>query len=177
MKMNMLSAGAICAAVLLTASSAFCAGQSPDSQSPALEVNNAWHVFETKNIKSPLFVTLKHMDAHWEIAGIYEAPPQIARDDSRELFIASRDLQQWGAYGPQGMTGCDSFEAREYPYKTVCSSVFAERKAGRAALGILLYKLSTNGVPVGYDVDKVTTAIHSIRPEQAQAILTAVERQ
>lgn len=173
----MLSAAVMSAAVLFANFPAFCAEPSPESLSPILEVNNAWHVFETRNIDSPLFVTIKQVDAHWEITGIHESPPQIPRNDSTELFTASRDLQQWGAYGPQSMTACDSFEAREYPYKTVCSSVFSERKTGRAALGILLYKLGTNGVPVGYDSDKVTAAIRSIRPAQAEAILTAFEKQ
>lgn len=171
----MLRAGAMSVVTMLSASMAFSAEQS-QSQSPALEANNKWHVFEAKKIPSPLFVILEQLNTHWEIKRIYESPPAIPRDDSAELFVASRDLQYWEAYGPQLMTGCDSFEAQEYPYKNVCTSVFAEQKTGRAALGALFYKLSTNGVPTGYNAEKVTAAIRSIRPEQAQAILTAFEK-
>jgi len=43
-------------------------------------------------------------------------------------------------------------------------------------LGILFLNLDTQGeIPIGYSSEKVTAAIRSIRPEQAQAALDALD--
>jgi len=151
---------------------------SEDKPLPVLEVNNAWKVFEGKTIRAPLFVKIEPRDSYWEITEIQEQPIKIPREDAGEMFVVSRDFQYWEAHGPKSAVQCNTFEAREYRYKTPCTSALTEKKVRRAILGVLFANLDTGGeVPIGYDEDKVTAAVRSIRPEQAQAMLDAFDAQ
>jgi len=151
---------------------------SEDKSLRPLEVNNAWQVFEGQNIRAPLFVKIEPRDLYWEVTDIQERPFKALRDEAGEVFVASRDLQYWEAYGPKSAIQCNTFEAREYRYKSPCTSALTEKKMTRAILGMLFGKFDTNGeVPIGYSSEKVTAAIRSIRPEQAQAMLDAFDAQ
>jgi hypothetical protein len=139
-----------------------------------LEANNAWHVFEVRDIENPVYVTIKQSGNHWEIEGLYDYPPKLSRSQNEELFMATRDFQQWKNAYVDMIIDCDTFEVRESDYQSVCSSRFGEKKAGRAILGTFCG--GSGKIAVGYNTGKVAAAIHSIRPEQAQEKLTAFEQ-
>jgi len=143
-----------------------------------LERNNNWTVEITNKptIQSPLYVTLRQAGQHWEIDGMYDAAPTLARSQKLELLIASRDLQQWSNAYTDRVVNCDSFEAREADFHSVCTSTLAEQQsAGSAVAGILLFGGNAKR-PVMYNRDKVTAVIRSIRVGQASAKLDAFEQ-
>lgn len=140
------------------------------------EKNNNWTVefSNTLRIASPLFATLKLVDHRWEIIGLYNTPPEIPRTEKIELFITTRDLQRWSNFYINTVANCDSFEAKQADFHTVCTSALSEKQSARsAALGILFGGDSTR--PVSYNKRKVTAAIQSIRIEQASEALSAFE--
>ncbi len=140
----------------------------------ALEANNAWHVFDTSRIENPVFITIRQTGNHWVIDGMYNGAPRLMRTQDVELFMASRDLQQWKNAYTDMIVNCDDFEVRESDDQSVCTSRFGEKKVGRAVLGVFFG--GTGKVAYGYNTDKVAAAIHSIRPDEALQKLTAFEK-
>jgi len=149
------------------------------AQEPAvsLEKHNDWTVDlgnETK-LTTPLYVTLKQVGLHWEIAGIYDTAPRIPLSEKLELFMASRDLQQWENAYTNRVINCDSFEAKQAEFHSVCSSTLSEKQSmGSATVG--LFFGGSGARPVSYSRSSVTAAIQSIPVEQATAMLTAFEQ-
>jgi hypothetical protein len=151
------------------------ASETPDASGP-LEVNNQWSVNIANSVKfeSPLYVTLKRAGNHWDIDGLYNVPPKLRRSQDLELFMATRDFQQWTNFYTNMRTDCDKFEVLESDFHSVCTSGLAEKKTG---LGIVGAFFNGGGkIPFAYANDKVRAAINSIRPEQATEILTAFEQ-
>lgn len=159
--------------------SAFSADSTPEPSSSTarvLEVNNKWDVTISNNLKfnAPLYVTLKNAVDHWEIVGLFESPPKLTRSQDLELFIATRDFQQWTNFYNDMRTDCDKFEVRESEHHSVCTSSLAEKKTG---LAIAKLFFGGNGnIPFAYTDGKVKAAINSIRPQQAAEMLTAFEQ-
>ena len=141
------------------------------------EHNNDWAV-EISNrpeVKSPLFVTLKQVGEHWEIDGLFTSPPKIPRNQKLELFMVTRDFQRWSNAYVDRVINCDTFEAREADFHSVCTSALSEKQsAGSAAVGMLFG--GSGSRPIVYNREKVAAAIHSIRVEQATTMLTAFEQ-
>lgn len=148
----------------------------PSSEAVAgnLEVNNGWNVFNTRSIENPIYVTIRSEGSHWEIDGLYNSFPRLLRSQKVELFMATRDLQQWKNAYVDMINNCDDFEVKESDYQSVCTSGFGEKKVGRAVIGTFFG--GDGKVAFGYNAGKVAAAIHSIRPEQAQEKLTAFEK-
>jgi len=139
-----------------------------------VEVNNSWRVFEGGEIENPVYVTIKNSGNHWDIENIYDYLPLLRRSQHVELFMATRDFQQWKNAYIDMANDCEDFEVKESDYQSVCTSVFGEKKIGRAVIGVLFG--GTGKVLFGYNKKKVSAAIHSIRPEQAQEMLTTFEQ-
>ncbi len=163
----------------LVITSCVVAGGHASATEPAgeWEKNNNWTVEITNRPKltAPAFVTLRFVGARWEIAGIYDRPPMIPRSQQLEVFVATRDLQQWGNFYTNRVTNCDSFEAKEADFHSVCTSALSEsQSAGSAALGLFFGGNAKR--PVSYNAQRVTAAVQSIAVEQAAAMLTEFEK-
>jgi hypothetical protein len=141
-----------------------------------LEVNNRWSVTISNSMKlnAPLYVTLKRAGNHWDIVELFDAPPKLKRSQDLELFMATRDFQQWTNFYMDMRTDCDKFEVRESDFHSVCTSSFTEKKAGMAVVG--LFFGGSGKVAFAYTNDRVKAAINSIRPQQAVEILTTWEQ-
>lgn len=167
---------AVLACVPALATAAEPAPEAPARPAEQLEVNNAWSVRIANgvNLTNPVYVTLRQVGRHWEIDGLFNSPPKLPRSQDLELFMATRDLQEWTNAHLEMRADCDHFEVRESDFHSVCTSRLAEKKPGLAALGLLF---GGNGrVGFGYTNEKVKAAINSIRPQQAIAVLDAFER-
>ncbi|WP_146010077.1 hypothetical protein [Burkholderia sp. WAC0059] len=170
---RLLTSSAILALALI-ARPAFCEG----TPAQPLEVNNAWGVLDhyIRDTASPvLFVVLKRDGAHWDIDTISDRAVDLRKTDDREMFVATPDLQHWSSAYQLMVNNCDSFEMKEDDYKSICTSQFSEKKIGRAIFATVIGS-GRGGVGVSYNTDEVAAAIHSIRPDQAQAKLTAYEQ-
>lgn len=165
----------IAAASFTTSATQLLADASPPSADP-LEVNNEWAVTVSNSVrlKAPLYVTLKQVGNHWEIDGLFNEPPQVPITQGLELFMATRDLQQWTNAYVDLRTDCEKFEVRESEFHSVCTSRLAEKKNAIALAGVLFG--SGGNVPFAYTDSKVKAAINSIRPQQAMGVLTAFEQ-
>jgi len=142
----------------------------------SLESNNKWDVSISNRTKfgSPLYVTLRQSESHWEIDRLFNTPPKIKRSQDIELFMATRDFQQWTNFYSDVRTDCDSFEERESDFHSVCTSSLADKRTGVAVVGLLF---GGNGkAQFSYVDDKVKSAINSIRPHQAMEVLAAFEQ-
>ncbi|MES4787427.1 MAG: hypothetical protein C4294_18290 [Nitrospiraceae bacterium] len=141
------------------------------------EKNNNWAVEITNSprLTAPVFVTLRLVGSRWEIAGFYNRPPSISRSQQLELFVASRDMQRWGNAYTNNVANCDSFEAKESDFHSVCTSALSEKQStGSAVVG--LFFGGTAKRPVSYNTQRVTAAVQSISVKQATAMLTAFEK-
>lgn len=150
---------------------------SAQEQAACLEKNNNWtvQISNKPNIVNPIFITLKKVQNHWEIDGIYPRPPQIPRSQQLELFMATKDLQHWGNVYTNSVINCDSFEIKEADFSSICTSSLSEKRSARAAaLGMLF---GGNGSqPTVYNQELVTATIQSIPTKQALQKLTAFEQ-
>lgn len=147
-----------------------------EPQNPVLEKNNSWNVriSNSVNLQSPLWITIRKFESHWEIEGIYGSPVKIPVSRKIELFLASRDLQQWTNYFKDMRGDCDTFEVRESDFHSVCTSSLAGKKAGLGFAGLFLG--GKGGIPYAYTDSEVQAAINSIRPDQAAAMLDKFEK-
>lgn len=146
-------------------------------QTEFLEKNNNWSVqiSNKPDFANPIYIAIKKLGRHWEIAGIFPRPPQILRSQQLELFMSTRDLQSWGNAYTDTVINCDSFEIKESDFSSVCTSSLSEKRSAKsAALGMFF---GGNGSqPIVYSKEKVTAAIQSIPPRQALEKLTTFEQ-
>ncbi len=175
MKTLRISAVLLSGAIATVAIANESAQETPPPVTTALEINNQWSVRISNSLKlpSPLFVTLRKSENHWEIDGIYDKPPKITKTQNLELFMATRDFQQWTNALIDMRGDCDKFEVKESDEHSVCTSTLAEKKTGLAIAG--LFFGGSGKIPTAYTDDKVKAAINSIRPQQAIAMMTAFE--
>ncbi len=150
---------------------------SAQEQTAILEKNNNWSVqiSNKPDFANPIYISIKKVNSHWEIVGIFSQPPQIPRSQQLELFMSSGDLQRWGNAYTDAVINCDSFEIKEADFSSVCTSSLSEKRSAKSAtLGMLF---GGNGSqPIVYSKEKVTAAIQSIPPRQALEKLTAFEQ-
>jgi hypothetical protein len=140
-----------------------------------LEVNNHWSVIisNSTDLNAPLYVTLKQVGNYWEIDGLFDTPQKLPRSRKLELFMATRDFQKWTNYYVDMRTDCEKFEVKEDNFHSVCTSSLAENKTMMAKAKLLFG--GSGKVPFAYTDSKVKAAINSIRPQQAQEMLTKYE--
>ncbi|SMG28253.1 hypothetical protein [Paraburkholderia susongensis] len=170
------SIGAFALALSVSSFSAELTPASPSTDTVALEVNNQWNVSISNRaeLENPVYVTLRPAGNHWEIDGLFDAAPELERTEDLELFVATRDLQQWANAYIDLRQDCDTFEMRESDFHSVCTSRFAEKKTGIAIARVFF---GTGGkIPTGYSSEKVKAAINSIPVQQAVEKLTAYEQ-
>lgn len=162
---------------LIAALSTTVAVRAVEPSTLGLDRNNSWYVEVPGKalIETPVFVTVRQVGQHWEIEEMFETPPLVLRSQKVELFVATRDLQRWSNFFNNAVANCDSIEAREDEFHSVCTSELSERKpVSTAMLGMLL---GGNGKrPVVYNREKVAAAINSIPVEQATAALLKFEK-
>lgn len=141
-----------------------------------LEANNGWNVeiSNSAKLKNPIYVTIRNAGNYWEVAGLFDRPPKIPRTQNLEVFAVTRDFQRWTNMYVDMRTDCDTFEAQEDDFQSVCTSGLAEKKTGLGVAG--LFFGGSGKTPFAYTDEKVKSAINSIRPQQALEFLTAFEK-
>jgi len=172
------SLAVLCVPVCMAANAVAASDTAAVVATQDLEANNNWSVTINNELKldAPLYVTIKQLGNHWAIDHIYSTPPQLKRSVPVELFMATRDLQQWANAYRDMRTDCDKFEVRESEYQSVCTSRLAAQKPGLGILGLFLNSRSSGRTPFAYTDAMVSAAIHSIRPQEAAASLSAFEQ-
>ncbi|SAK84178.1 hypothetical protein AWB79_05730 [Caballeronia hypogeia] len=155
------------------------ADDAASSPKPAatLEKNNSWSFSSSDRAPTKfVYVVIRKNGNHWDVERVTDRRPTLNRNDEAEPFLVSSDFQQWTNYFSDNIINCNSFEAEETSEKTVCTSAFRGNKVAMQVFRILFGNNPNAGkTPVGYDVDKTTAAIQSIRPEQATQKLDAFE--